>query len=666
MKTRVIQAMDVAGFRQELDSVLKGEFQPNLVFCFCSDSLLTAEFPKIFQNRSLTVFGTSSREEIAGDQLLTDSVTALLLELPDGAFAARRFQAPEKSDSTESSRSLGRELADWSRGCFSNPALLTIVGGAGFTVKPEKLLVGLFETAPEISLFGGVASMRHTFGTSWAFDARGRFDDGLLALVLDQDQVEVSGVAVSGWRAIGTAKQITRSSGNTVYEIDHLPATEFYHKYFKVSPDQDDELVAVMEYPLQLTLEDGRTVMRTPIQLDGDNQAVVYGGEIPRGSRVHFCSPNIVETIRLTIDELREFRRRNRDSSEGAILLFDCAIRSQSFGSYMQKEIRVIRDLWGLPLAGFSSWGEIGNPAGEKCGFHNTTISLVVLRPRLSGEEAEPGTGLNLPDLPDEDFLESDSESTPESLRRQIKELRKQKTMLSHFLHLTSEDLDRANRELDRERKKSDVLLLNILPEPVAARLKGGEKNIADEFAAVTVLFADLAGFTQMAAAAPAAEIVRIINKLFTQFDHLCQRFGVEKIKTIGDAYMAVAGLPQPVDDHAARAFRLARAMVRIIPRFNKKYGTELGIRIGLHSGPVVAGVIGKNKFIYDLWGDTVNTASRMESHGLAGAVQLSGKTREYLPRIEGLEPRGVVQVKGKGEMETWLWRPGDGDSRST
>lgn len=212
---------------------------------------------------------------------------------------------------------------------------------------------------------------------------------------------------------------------------------------------------------------------------------------------------------------------------------------------------------------------------------------------------------------------------------------------------------------LEEERERSERLLLNILPAPIAERLKAGEQRIADGVDEATVLFCDLAGFTDHASGVSAPRVVEMLNEIFTAFDDLADRHGVHKVKTIGDAYMAVAGLPEPHPDALGAAARLALGMHDAIAARRRADGSTLDVRIGLHTGPVVAGVIGKQRFAYDLWGDTVNTASRMESHGGPGRIQVSAFAAERLRDRFQLERRGVIPVKGKGRMETW-WLVGE------
>jgi len=224
-------------------------------------------------------------------------------------------------------------------------------------------------------------------------------------------------------------------------------------------------------------------------------------------------------------------------------------------------------------------------------------------------------------------------------------------------------DLDRlrfaqlqAEKELvEIEREKSERLLLNILPGAIANRLKGGEKTIANGHATVSVMFADLCGFTALSRKTSPTDLVTMLNRIFTEFDIIVEKYQVEKIKTIGDCYMMVGGLPSHRDDHAQAVAAAAMEMVSALERINQSNGTELQMRVGIHTGPVVAGVIGKIKFTYDLWGDTVNVASRMESSGLPGRVHLSEQTQQALSGDFLTEERGFVECKGLGQVKTYF-----------
>jgi class 3 adenylate cyclase len=206
---------------------------------------------------------------------------------------------------------------------------------------------------------------------------------------------------------------------------------------------------------------------------------------------------------------------------------------------------------------------------------------------------------------------------------------------------------------LNIEQMKTEKLMLNILPKPIAERLKKGEKNISGSYPEVTILFSDLVGFTKMSSTKSPADLVKLLNDLFTRFDKRAEELGLEKIKTIGDAYMAVGGLPIPRSDHAIIAADMALGMYQDLTEFNQANGGDLQMRIGLNTGPVVAGVIGFTKFSYDLWGNTVNTASRMESTSAIGRVQITPATAEALTGHFILEERELIECKGLGPILT-------------
>lgn len=213
---------------------------------------------------------------------------------------------------------------------------------------------------------------------------------------------------------------------------------------------------------------------------------------------------------------------------------------------------------------------------------------------------------------------------------------------------------EKAMRALRIEREKSERLLLNMLPRPIADRLKSEEGIIADAFPDVSVLFADIVDFTPLSERLDPEEVVMLLDEIFTAFDRLADDRGLEKIKTIGDAYMVAGGLPVRRPDHSQSIAEMALGMLEEVARCAERFGAPLSVRIGIDVGPVIAGVIGRRKFIYDLWGDTVNTASRMESHGLPGTIQVTRRAYERLrDRYEFEERKGVI-VKGKGKTTTF------------
>jgi len=227
--------------------------------------------------------------------------------------------------------------------------------------------------------------------------------------------------------------------------------------------------------------------------------------------------------------------------------------------------------------------------------------------------------------------------------------------VLSDTFNSMTKSIREKTEVIEQKNRENEALLLNILPPEIATRLKGGEQEIADSFGQVTVLFGDIVGFTSLSSKMSAGAVVDMLDGLFSRFDQAAKELRIEKIKTIGDCYMAVSGLPTPCADHTERMAQMALRMVKATEEYGKEKGLDLRLRIGLNTGPVVAGVIGKMKFIYDLWGDTVNLASRMESTGVPGEIQVTRSVYERLKDGFELESRGAIEVKGKGQIETWL-----------
>ena len=235
-------------------------------------------------------------------------------------------------------------------------------------------------------------------------------------------------------------------------------------------------------------------------------------------------------------------------------------------------------------------------------------------------------------------------------------------TVLASFAN----ERNAALRALRAEQARSEALLVNVLPGSIAARLKDATGSIADHFDSCTIVFADVVDFTPFARRLAPADVVGVLDGLFSHFDTLVERQGLEKIKTIGDAYMAAAGVPDPLPDHARRAASLALDMRDAVATTGIAGELGLELRIGINSGPVVAGVIGTKRFLYDLWGDAVNTASRMETNGTPGEIQITRATYELLKDDFVCTRRGTIPVKGQGEMETWyLVGPRSDDART-
>ena len=293
--------------------------------------------------------------------------------------------------------------------------------------------------------------------------------------------------------------------------------------------------------------------------------------------------------------------------------------------------------LWGAvaPLAALALVG-VRRSVGWLAAFFAVLAVLALLEPRLSEDAAGLSEGL----------------VTTLFVLNMIGTSLSAYVMLAYFVT----QRERAHLALEAERARSERLLLNVLPAPIAERLKSADGVIAEHYDHVSVLFADLVGFTEHSSVMAADELVALLDRIFTAFDQVADAQGVEKIKTIGDAYMVAGGLPEPGPGHLEAVARTALALRDEIAAIARRTGQDwLALRIGLDSVPAVAGVIGRRKFIYDLWGDTVNTAARMESHGLPGRIQVTERVALALGSSFTVRPRGVIDVKGKGPMQTYL-----------
>jgi adenylate cyclase len=321
------------------------------------------------------------------------------------------------------------------------------------------------------------------------------------------------------------------------------------------------------------------------------------------------------------------------------------------------RRLKALASTRDIPVIFMTSLTETEN---KVTAFKAGGVDYVTKPLRIDEVMARVNTHLNL------HAMQQQLEAQNAQLQREIIERRQAEEALEASSELIRRQRDELKSLYDKivaEQKVSERLLLNVLPYPIAERLKarpdlsaeGTPEVIADSFLEVTVLFADIVEFTRFSAGMSAERLVAVLNEIFTDFDSIADHRGLEKIKTIGDAYMAAAGLPVPAADHAARAAHMALDMLDALDRFNQRSGYSLQLRIGINSGAVVAGVIGKRKFIYDLWGDAVNTASRMESHGVAGRVQVTDATRRRLGEPFLFEERGIIEAKGMGALHTWF-----------
>jgi class 3 adenylate cyclase len=505
-------------------------------------------------------------------------------------------------------------------------------------------------------------------------------------------------VTRSGWVPMGRRARATKVSGNVLHEIDHRPALEYFTRYLAIPGDPSimgSLPVALVDR--YLDDDEGRHfILRSPLVHDKDTGAVTYNGDIPLNAELQLARGTQEDVLEGVRDATRTLKRRVGDLPLDALLCFSCVGRRLLLGLEIRREIELImeelsRDAASaaptapttsghrltpvpgshpsspkLPVNGFYTYGELGpidssrrHLAASK--FHNTTLVLCALSSLSTPAEDAEAT----PAPPPVVDLEAENQRLKRENQRLTRSVRKLEERVETIdkmaraneqvnLSLYSE-IERVRSELEDEKRKVDSLLLNILPAPIAERLKSRAGTIAEAHPAATVLFSDIVGFTALSEQIPPDRVVSLLSNLFSAFDDLVDRYQLEKIKTIGDAYMVAGGIPHTRADHAVAVAALALDMQGVVADFARRLSQPMSVRIGIHSGPVVAGVIGKKKFIYDLWGDTVNTAARMESHGIPGQIQVSERSYSLLRDDFELEERGPIQVKDKGVMRTWL-----------
>jgi len=649
MKQITLRANTSEEVKNQLNDLHGKSFKASIAFIFILDRSLSLDLVQPFHDEDIEIFASCSAELIYNEAKSEFSIIAILLEIPKEYFRLRVFK--ENLDSKQ----IGLDIANFALSSFKKPSILLLLAFRDLGFDPEKLIQGILEKYSKLKIFGGIASSFGEVEYPPFISKQGFETQGACALIFDQEKIEINGLAVSGWQELGTPKRVTKSKGRKVFEIEGMPATDFYARYFGIKQINsgirrnhiDPELLAVSEFPLLIHKEDGSEVMRVSIQMDSEDKSVSYGGDIPEGSLVRFCSPNTVDTIQRSYEEMSSFRSNLKEIVPDFILMFNCAVRSRSLGSYMNTELKAIHNLWKKPIIGFSSWGEIGNSKNSSCGLHNTVISIVAIRDvSKKSDSLNPSFFLN-----PEEFKMEPTQITlsSEEMIKEIAQLQRDKRILGHFLRLTSDDLQ-------KEEEKSSKLLLNILPKETANRLKAGEVNISQRVESASVLFADLVGFTSLASKIDPEDLVAMLNKIFTNFDDLTLKYGIEKIKTIGDAYMVAAGVPNKVEKHADLCFDLAKDMIQFMQEFSNQENLNLKIRVGINSGEVTAGVIGKHKFTYDLWGDTVNLAQRMEANSDHNAILVSENTYKLISDKNFFHEKSV-DVKGKGLTKAYLYK---------
>ncbi|MDH5655282.1 MAG: FIST C-terminal domain-containing protein [Spirochaetia bacterium] len=349
------------------------KFTPTLAIVFISPDQKIEEVASVFNQHNIDIFGATSAGELFADGkdafLVMDSISGLLLDIHKDDYRIKLLEAHDNNYSKPSC-----EIAKWADQLYKLPAF--IVASGGLTANGDDIVNGLKTgNSKEPPIFGGFAGAHDMNGTT-VFTNKSSTGQGIVALVLNNENIEITGIASSGWMEIGAEKVVTSSTGNVVHTLDNKQALEIYREYISENYAREgkDTLMAT-EYPLQLQREDGSSVLRAAMVVDKESGSIIYAGAVPQGSHVKFSAPPGLEIIDHTVNEIKDFHKKNPRSN--ALLLFSCRGRHDAVGPMLINEVRPMQELWNVPLAGFLTFGEIGPKIEYGCDFHNNTCVLV-------------------------------------------------------------------------------------------------------------------------------------------------------------------------------------------------------------------------------------------------------------------------------------------------
>jgi hypothetical protein len=378
MKTHVCTAQDVTGLFQQVDDQLAGGLRPTLAVVFASVALNLHELGRGFARRQIEVVGVTTAGEIANARMLEEGCVALLLEADRSAFFVS-LQSVSTGQTVEPlARALGRRAVER----FANPVVIAFVSGV--RTDGEPVVPGVHAGAGRpIPLFGGMAGDDLTMKNTYVFSGDEMSEEGVVGLVLDGDRYEVEGIAANGWQPVGVEKTITSSAGNVVYSIDGEPALDLYRKYLDI-PNRHEggepagpAIVLGVQYPLSVRRENGTSVIRAPL-FYGPDKSLIFAGGVPQGSKVKFCIPPSIDIVERVVAEAAAVRESIPDAD--ALILVSCKARHMALGPLAEDEISELYKIWGAPMAGYFSYGEIGAREPHHCDFHTETCTLVVLK----------------------------------------------------------------------------------------------------------------------------------------------------------------------------------------------------------------------------------------------------------------------------------------------
>lgn len=372
MLAKNIYGENIDEIKSKFSKAVADGFAPTLAIIFCSAMQNRKALMDFFDDKKVDVFGATTAGEILDSEIMEHSTVIMLLNMKKENYKLF-FEA------SEDTYKAACNLAQFSKDTFTNPSI--IVMSSGLTIDAEQIIKGVKDCAAEVPLYGGLAGDDLTMKASYVFSNKYETSTGLIGLVLDNDKVNIAGLATSGWDNIGVEKTITKSEGNIVYTIDDEPAVDVFVKFFQFteSVDNRSEIIAMnfAQYPLQMKKDNGNIVLRAPMMVDIESRALIFAGGIPQGSKVRFSVPPGFDLIDKTRDRVSVLK--DTIENPDAIIVFSCKARHLALGPIMEDEAGKLRAIWDKPLIGFFSYGEIGTAQDSVCDFHNETCSMVLL-----------------------------------------------------------------------------------------------------------------------------------------------------------------------------------------------------------------------------------------------------------------------------------------------
>lgn len=377
MKTKTIKGKSLEEIQSSLVDSMSDGFKPTLAIVFLSVKQDRDSICEILDKNDIKIFGATTAGEFIDDEIEKGSIVIMLLEINTDYFRIS-FNAGENKSAFEISKQLGKEAKD----AFPNPAF--IIASGWLNVDGEEIIAGIEEGfGSEVTIFGGMAGDDLMLREPLVFTYGKRSTKGLIAIIIDEDSIDIKGIATCGWKAIGTTKTVTKSTGNLVYTIDDQPALDLVMKYLGLEisskPDEDELINIGAYYPLQLERENAIPVMRTAMWGNIKDRSLLCAGNVPQGSKVRFSLPPDFDIIDKVVTECTEVRDEQLQEAD-AVLMFSCISRYLSFGIMTSEEIKMVKDVWNAPLTGFFSYGEYGKSKRGKHEFHNNTCCVVALK----------------------------------------------------------------------------------------------------------------------------------------------------------------------------------------------------------------------------------------------------------------------------------------------